>query len=118
MFSPASFPLRPSRQNLRVNQIELIERARRACEEVGRGMVVKLVEDQQPRYVPIEEAKANLVEQGVEPDLLSAVIHAVRKYDTRWQAVLFLELEECCTVSIVGYGRSEVVGSMSWTPVH
>lgn len=68
--------------------------------------------------MPIEEAKAGLVEQGVEPELLYAVVFAVRSYDTKWQCVLFLEQEECCTVSIVGYDRSEVVGSVSWTPVH
>lgn len=33
-------------------------------------------------------------------------------------SLLFLELEECCTVSIVGYDRSEVVEPVSWTPVH
>ncbi len=105
-------------QSPRVKRVELIERARSAHEESGRGMVVKLSEDVEPRYVPIEEAKARLVEQGVETDLLFAVIHAVRTYDTKWQCVFFLELEECCTVTIVGYDRSEVVGSVSWTPVN
>lgn len=96
----------------------MIQRARSAHEESGRGVVVMLREDKEPRYVPIEEAKAGLVEQGVEPELLYAVVFAVRSYDTKWQCVLFLEQEECCTVSIVGYDRSEVVGSVSWTPVH
>jgi hypothetical protein len=84
-----------------VNRAELIERARRAHEESGRGMIVKLIDGVEPRYVPIEEAKTRLVQQGVEPEHLFAAIYAVRKYDTKRQCVLFLELEECCTVNIV-----------------
>ena len=79
-------------------------------------MIVKLLEDEEPRYVPIEQAKARLVEEKVDPGLLTAVIMAVGKYDPRWQCVMFLEQDECCTVSIAGFDRSETVGSVSWTP--
>lgn len=101
-----------------MNRIDLIERARLGHEAVGRGMVVKLLEDAEPRYVPIEEAKAHLVEERVDPGLLTAVLIAVGKYDTKWQAVHFVEHEECCTVSILSYDRSECVWSESWTAVH
>lgn len=39
-------------------------------------MIVKLIEDVEPRCIPIEEAKARLFEQGVEPDLLYSVVFA------------------------------------------
>lgn len=39
-------------------------------------MIVTLIEDVEPRCILIEEAKARLVEQGVEPDLLYAVVLA------------------------------------------
>ena len=75
-------------------------------------MVVKLIKDVEPRHVPIEEAKARPVEQGVEAELLyellDAVVFAARKYDPKWQCVQFPEEADCCTISIVGYGRSEV----------
>jgi hypothetical protein len=101
-----------------MNRVTLIERARLGHEAAGRGMVVKLLEDAEPRYIPREEAKTRLVEERADPGLLVAVLMATDKYDPKWQAVLFLELKECCTVSIIGYHKSEMVGSVSWTPVH
>lgn len=115
--SPKAVPRR-SRQNAAVDRRGLIERARRANEEAGRGAIVMLLEDAEPRYVPVEELKASLAEARVEPDLLFGAVYAIRKYDPKWQAVLFLEQEECCTVTIVGYEKSEVVESVSWTPVN
>lgn len=102
----------------RAERIDLIERARDAFGQVGRGMIVQLLEDTTPRFVPIEEAKARLVEERVDPGLLTAVLIAVGKYDTKWQAVHFVEREECCTVTILSYDRSECVWSESWTVTH
>lgn len=99
-------------------RIAIINDAREACLQVGRGLVVQLLEDAAPRFVPIEEAKARLVEERVDPGLLTAVLIAVDKYDPKWQAVMLLEREECSTVSILGYDRSECVWSESWTPTH
>lgn len=99
-------------------RIALIEDARDACLQVGRGLIVQLLEDEAPRFVPIEKAKARLVEEKVDPGLLTAVLIAVDKYDTKWQAVHFLEVEECSTVSILSYDRSDVVWSESWTRTH
>lgn len=99
----------------RAERIALIEDARDACLRVGRGLVVQLLEDATPRFVPIEDAKARLVEERVDPGLLTAVLIAVGKYDTKWQAVHFVEREECSTVSILSYDRSECVWSESWT---
>lgn len=39
-----------------MNRVELIEQARDAYEKAGRGMNVNLIEDKEPRYVPIAEA--------------------------------------------------------------
>ena len=102
----------------RAERINLIERGRDAFGRVGRGMIVQLLEDVTPRFVPTEEAKTRLVEEQVDPGLLTADLIAVGKYDTKWQAVHFVEREECCTATILGYDRSEVVWSESWTPVH
>lgn len=102
----------------RAECIALIEDARDACLQVGRGLVVQLLEDKTPRFVPIEEAKVRLVEERADPDLLLAVFMAVDKYDPKWQVVVFLERDECSTVSILGYDRSECVWSESWTPTH
>lgn len=102
----------------RNERIALIEGACDACHQVGRGLVVQLLEDATPRFVPIEEAKARLVEERADPDLLLAVFMAVDRYDPKWQVVVFLEREECSTVSILSYDRSECVWSESWTPTH
>jgi hypothetical protein len=102
----------------RNERIALIEDARAACQKIGRGIIVRLVEDKTPRYVAREQAKERLVANRVDPGLLTAVLIAVGKYDTKWQAVMLLEREECSTVSILGYDRSEVVWSESWTPTH
>ena len=107
-----------SRQNPPVKRADPIERAARAFEVAGRGVVVKLMEDVEPRYAPREEIKARLVEERADPGLLVAVLMAIDKYEPRWQAVYLLEQEECCTVTIVGHNRSELVGSVSWAPVH
>jgi hypothetical protein len=101
-----------------VKRAELIDRAARAYEVAGRGVVVRLMEDVEPRYAPREEIKARLVEEKADPGLLVAVLMAVDKYEPRWQAVYLLEQEECCTVTLVSHNRSEAVGSVSWTPVH
>lgn len=101
-----------------MDRADLIDRARRAYEKVGRGAVVMLLEDVEPRYVPTEEIKASLAEAQVEPELMFGVVFATGKYDPKWQAVLVLEREECLTVSIVGHTRSEVVESVSWTAVN
>lgn len=101
-----------------MDRAELIDRARRAFETAGRGAIVMLLEDAEPRYVPVEELKASLAEARVEPDLLFGVVHAIRKYDPLWEAVLVIEQEDCLTVPIVGYERSEVVESVSWSPVN
>lgn len=94
----------------------MIDRARPIDEDVGvAGM---LLEDAEPRYVPAEEIKASFPEAQVEPRPLAGVLYAVDKYHPKWQAVLFLEQEECCTVSIVGHEKSEVVESVSWTAVN
>jgi hypothetical protein len=102
----------------RNERIALIEGVRDASLQVGRGLVVQLLEDLVPRFAPIEEAKARLVEERADPDLLLAVLMAVDKYDPKWQVVVFLEREECSTVTILGYDRSECVWSESWTPTH
>lgn len=102
----------------RAERIALIEDARDACLQVGRGLVVQLLEDKTPRFVPIEEAKVRLVEERADPDVLLAVFMAVDKYDPKWQVVMFLERDECSTVSLLGYDRSECVWSESWTPTH
>ncbi len=39
-------------------------------------MIVTLIEAVEPRCIPIEEAMARLVEQGVEPHLSYAVVFA------------------------------------------
>lgn len=101
-----------------MNRADLIDRARLAHEQVGRGVVARLLEDVEPRYAPREEIKARLVEEKADPGLLVAVLIAVDKYDPKWQAVYLEEREECITVSIVGHEGSEIVGSVSWTPVH
>lgn len=80
----------------RAERIALIEDSRDACVGVGRG----------------------LVEERVDPGLLTAVLITVGKYDVKWQAVHFVEREECGTVSILSYDRSECVWSESWTPTH
>ena len=67
---------RTLRQNRLVDRAALIERIRNAHEESGRGMVVVLREDKEPRCVAIEEAKLRPVEQGVEAELLYAVAFA------------------------------------------
>lgn len=74
-----------------------------------------LLEDAEPRYVPVEELKASLAEARVEPGLLAGVLFAVDKYDPKWQAVVLLEREEFCTLSIVGYEKSELVEAVSRT---
>lgn len=102
----------------RAERIALIEEARDACVGVGRGLVVEPLEDQTPRFVPVEEARARLVEERVAPGFLTAALIAVRKYDAKWQAVHFVEREECSTVSILSYDRSECVWSESWTLTH
>ena len=107
-----------SRQNQVMRRADLIDRAAPAFEVAGRGVIVKLMEDVEPRNAPREEMKARLVEEKADPGLLVAVLIAVDKYEPRWQAVYLLEQEECCTVTLVSHNRSEVVGSVSWTPVH
>ncbi len=51
--------------------------------------------------------KASLAEAWVESELLFGVVHATRKCDPEWEAVLVQEQEDCLTVTIVGYKRSE-----------
>lgn len=101
-----------------MDRAELIQRARAGFEIAGRGVVVVLSGEPEARYASRNEIKERLAEAQAEPGLLAGVLYAVDKYAPEWQCVLFLEQEECCTVSIVGHDRSEVVGSVSWTPVH
>ena len=102
-----------------MKRAHLIERASRAFEVAGRGVVVKLMEDVEPRYVPIDEISASLVEERADPGILFGVLYGSGKYEPRWwQAVYLLEQEECCTVTLVSHNRGEVVSSVSWTPVH
>jgi hypothetical protein len=105
-------------EDFRMNRTDLIARARLGFEKAGRGVVVKLVEDAEPRYAPVEEVKARLVEEKADPDILFGVLYGCDKYDTKWQTVLLLELEECCTVSIVSYNRSETVASVTFAPAN
>lgn len=102
----------------RAERIALIEDARDACETLGRGLIVKLLEDAVPRFVPKEEAKARLVAERADADLLMHVLIATGKYDTKWQAVLLLELAECPVLEILSYDKIEVVWSASWTLTH
>lgn len=92
---------------------DLIARARLAFEQTGPGVVVKLLEDGEPRYSAREEIEARLVEEKADPALLVAVLRALNKNDPKWQAVYLLERKECITVSIVGNDRSEVVENMT-----
>lgn len=102
----------------RAERIALIEDARAAHEQVGRGIVVKLLEDHAPRFVAIEEAKSRLVAAGADADLLVALLMAVGKYDTKWQAVFLLEYPECTVVEILSHDKIEVIWSASWTLTH
>jgi len=102
----------------RLNRADLIARARCAHEQVGRGVVVSVSDEPGVRYAARQEIKERLAEAQADPGLLAAVLFAVDKYDPKWQAVLLVETPECCTVSIVGYERSETIGSVSWTPVN
>ncbi len=70
-----------------MKRAELIDRASRAFEVGGRGVVVKLMEDVEPRYVPIDEIKASLVEEKADPGILFGVLYGCDKYEPRWQAV-------------------------------
>jgi hypothetical protein len=115
--SPISFPA-SSRQNPGVDHAELIDRARRGYQRAGRGIVVVLRGDEEPRYAPIDEAKASLAGADAEPDLLASVIYATAKYDPKWEAVLFLEGDEGFTVYIVRTNRAEAIGGISWSPVN
>ena len=74
-----------------MKRAELIERAARAYALAGRGVVVKLMEDVEPRYVPIDEIRASLIEEKADPGILFGVIYATGKYEPRWQAVYLLE---------------------------
>jgi hypothetical protein len=101
-----------------MKRAELIERAARAYEVAGRGVVVKLMEDVEPRYVPVDEVKASIVREKADPGILFGVLYGCDKYEPRWQAVYLLEQEDCCTVTLLSHNRSEVLSSVSWTPVH
>lgn len=101
-----------------MDRADLIARARAGFKRTGRGVVVCLSGEPEARYASRSEITERLAEARVEPGLLAGVLYAVDKYDPKWQAVLFLEQEECCTVSIVGQCRNEVVKSVSWTAVN
>jgi hypothetical protein len=106
------------RQNQGVNYVDLLDRARKGYQIAGRGMVVLLRGDEEPRYAPIEEAKESLAKAEAEPDLLAAVIYATGKYDPRWEAVLFLEEGEGFIVYIVRHNGAEVIGGVGWTAIN
>gem|GEM_PF-5165076 len=83
-----------------VDRADLIARARAGFELAGRGVGVCLSGEPDARYASRAEIKERLAEALVEPELLAGVLYAVDKYDPKWQAVLFLEQEACCTVSV------------------
>ncbi len=96
----------------------LVALAREAHEQVGRGVVVSVPDESGVRYAPRQRIKERLAEAQADPGPLAAVLYSVDKYAPKWQAVLRVETPECCTVSIIGYDKSEMVGSVSWTPVN
>ncbi len=83
-----------------MDRADLIARARAGFELAGRGVGVCLSGEPDARYASRAEIKERLAEALVEPELLAGVLYAVDKYDPKWQAVLFLEQEACCTVSV------------------
>lgn len=101
-----------------MDRSDLIARSRAGFELAGRGVVVCLSGEPEARYASRAEIKERLVEAQADPGILAGVLYAVDKYDPKWQVVLLLEQEECCTVTIVGYEKSELVESVSWTAVN
>jgi len=105
----------PHLSQRRCRHADLIDRARAGFELAVRVVVVFLPGESEARYASRSEVKERRAEAQVEPGLPAGVLYAIGKSDPKWPAARFLERPECSAASIVGYEKSEVVESVSWT---